>query len=225
MLKITRRHFLAVLGHFFVRKCLQVKPSNDNTTRGIYSLASDASSLFWCSYLESKGFGTMANSPPADFPINIDENSLVSTTAIRIILPSQIWYSNNVSLPYAKFPLCLLPVNWSPVCGASERPLQFNANVSGFWLTICPEAQVTQLAATILESLVLIYALASTFNPPDCGLVTATAPNIVQYAWQTRTCWYIEMLDRPHYSKSIYMKRSFTQHREYARLTSRMQVM
>jgi hypothetical protein len=90
MLEITRRHFRAVLGHTCVRKCLRVKPSNDKNTREISSLTSDTSSSFYCFCHESNCFGTMANSPPADFLINTRDGSLVSTTAIKIIPSSQL---------------------------------------------------------------------------------------------------------------------------------------
>jgi hypothetical protein len=69
---------------------LRVKLSNDKNTRGISSLASDTSLSFHYFCLKSKSFGTMANSPPAAFPINTGDGPLVSTTAIKIILSSQL---------------------------------------------------------------------------------------------------------------------------------------
>lgn len=211
-----------MLGQNFVRKCLRVKPSNDNTTRGIYSLASDTSLLLYCSCLDSKGLGQwltvlqqISPSTPVKVPYFPSQLSSLHNFDTQIM-----WISLMQSFRFASYPSIDLPY----VVQASVRCNSIQV-VPGFWLINAskkrksldsqPPYQDHQCWFTLLQMLSI---------PQSAGL---WRPRL--RTWYSRTCRPAHAdiskagsASQPHYSKIIYGNRSFTQHRDSARLTSRM---
>jgi hypothetical protein len=129
---------------------LEVKPSKDKNTRGISSLASDTSSSICYFCLDSKAFGTITNSSPADFPINTSDCSPVS---------------HHHHQNYPLFTILILEFCVSVVKIFSVVSYKLIDHLPCY-------GQHT-------ESLVLIYALVNTFTSPNYGLVPTLASRTV----------------------------------------------